>query len=235
MALLEPDHRALRIITSAQAGDDDSQEPLERAFFHLVKTGDPSSAEVSMASDLYRDPEYRHTFNALILAGANAESVAVGTGVSEACYETYRYLFFDDTVFPHNLAKTRYVRRLPCPDEFRQLYEIAIERGPSELLERCRIGAKPRLEPETLMYDAMSDMWSKFLSHRGYTVTSDMAKEALKWGEASLRTAKQLLENNREERRSAHTVDDLRIALEIRNDTKTMAELNVSPDDLVSE
>jgi hypothetical protein len=43
------------------------------------------------------------------------------------------------------------------------------------------------------------------------------------------------MEHGREERKGASTVDDLRIALEIRNETRTLQDLNVGPDDLVTE
>jgi hypothetical protein len=85
------------------------------------------------------------------------------------------------------------------------------------------------------MKDALADMWGKFVTHRGYSVTSDTAKEALRWGEAALRTAKVVLETGREERKGASTVDDLRIALEIRNQTKSLEDLGVTADDLVVE
>ena len=236
MAHPPPDHRARRIEASVSANaPDESLETLERAFFHFVKTGEAGMPEVPSACELYQDEEYRHLFSALALAEANGESVASGMGISETAYAAFRSLFFDVKVFPHNPAKTRYVKRLDCPDDFRQFYEVAIERGASELIERYRIGARPRLEPENLIYDAMGDMWTKFLSHRGFNVTSDTAKEAFRWGEGALRTAKLLLDNSREERRNAGTTDDLRIALEIRNETKTLEDLDLSPEDLVVE
>lgn len=236
MAQPLPDQRARRIIAAAHDGlDEEIVEPLERELFHFVKTGSTASAEIQQACDLYWDIEFRHVMNALFLSGGLISSVASGLSIAEATLSAYRYLFFDPDVFPHNLAKTRYVKRLECSDEYRALYELAIERGPSELIERFRIGARPRLEPETLIYDAMADMWSKFLMHRGFTVTSDTAKEALRWGEAALRTAKMVLENSREDRKNAGTVDDLRIALEIRNETKSLDDLGVEPGELVVE
>ena len=236
MAQLAPDHRARWIIAAARDGsDEDIIEPLDRELFHFVKRGSAASAEIQQACDLYRDPEFSHILNALFLSGGQIEAIAAGLGMSEVTLGAYRRLFFDPDVLPHNLAKTRYVKRLDCPDEFRSLYELAIERGPNELIERFRIGARPRLEPENLIYDAMADMWSKFLSHRGFVVTSDTSKEALRWGEAALRTAKMVLENSREERKNAGTVDDLRIALEIRNETKTLEDLGVQSEELLVE
>jgi hypothetical protein len=236
MAQIAPDQRARRIIAAAHDGlDEDIVEPLERELFHFVKNGTTASVEIQQACDLYWDAEFKHVINALFLAGSQIENASAGLGISETTLGAYRYLFFDPDKFPHNLAKTRYVKQLDCSDEFRALYELAIERGPNELIERFRIGARPRLEPETLIYDAMADMWSKFLTHRGFTVTSDTAKEALRWGEAALRTAKMVLENSREDRKNAGTVDDLRIALEIRNETKSLDDLGVEPGELVVE
>ena len=236
MAPVAPDHRARQIIAATRDGsDEDIIEPLDRELFHFVKNGSTASLEMQQACDLYWDPEFRHVLNALFLAGGQIEAIGTGLGISETTLGAYRRLFFDPDVFPHNLAKTRFVKRLDCADEYRSLYELAVERGPAELIERFRIGARPRLEPENLIYDAMADMWSKFLTHRGFTVTSDTAKEALRWGEAALRTAKMVLDNSREERKTAGTVDDLRIALEIKNETKTLEDLGVQPEELVVE
>lgn len=236
MPPLPPDHRARRIIGEARRqAETQAQDPLERELFHFVKTGETASTELRVAVDLYADAEFRHILNALILTNANEELVTGTLGLQPASLEIYRHFFFDSTVFAHNLAKTRYVKELTCSPELRCLYELAIERGPIELLDRYRIGTRPHIEPDALMKDALADMWGKFVTHRGYSVTSDTAKEALRWGEAALRTAKVVLETSREERKGASTVDDLRIALEIRNETKSLEDLGVTADDLVVE
>lgn len=236
MPLRPPDHRAQALIASAKTlAEPDTQEPIEREFFHLVKTHAHDSYELSQAVGLYADEEYRHIMGALLLTNVNEESLCAMLGLSEAVLGVYRHLFFDTSVFPHNLARTRFVKELNCRAELKALYELAIERGPNELLERYRIGIRPAIDPEIVMKDALGDMWGKFLSHRGYSVTSDTAKEALRWGEAALRTAKVVLDTSREERKGASTVDDLRIALEIKSETKTLSELGLQADELVVE
>lgn len=231
-----PDHRALKVLQAAARGDEsDLVEAIECALFHLVKTGDSSSPEIGEALAIYEDDEYAHVFNALILANADEETAAGGIGVNTTTYSAYKYLFFDVQTFPHNLARARYVKRLQCEDEIRSLYEAALERGPSGIINRFRIGARPPLDPEAKIAETAAEMHDKFTAHRGYAVTSDIAKEALRWGEASLRAFKLALDNGRESRRSEGTVDDLRIALEIRNETNTPKELGLQVGDLVIE
>lgn len=231
-----PDFRAKRLIRESQTQDDTvATDSLERDFFHLVKTGRAASDEVQMAADLYLDNEYRHVLNALLLANANDEQISASLNVPESVLGVYRHLFFDCKTFAHNLARTRYVKELTCEEQLKFLYQLAIERGPSELLERYRIGPRPKTDPEFVLSESLADMWGKFLTHRGYSVTSDNAREALKWGEAAIRTAKIVMETNREERRGVNAVDDLRIALEIKNETKSMTDLGIQPDDLVVE
>ena len=231
-----PDHRAQRVLL-AESRDDDSDiiEPLERALFHLVKTGTASSAEVGEAWAIYDDDEYRHVFNAIIIANADEADVVAGIGVNSTTYSAYKYLFFDVNTFPHTLARARYVKRLTCSDEMRALYEAAIERGAGGIINRFRIGARPPLDPEAKIAETAAEMHEKFTAHRGYGVTSEVAQEALRWGEASLRAFKLALDNGRESRRSEGTVDDLRIALEIRNETTTPKELGLQVGDLVIE
>jgi hypothetical protein len=231
-----PDFRARRLIREAQTqADTQATDSLERDFFHLVKTGQAASEEVQLATELYSDNEYRHVLNALLLASANDEHVSASLALPEAVLGVYRHLFFDCKTFAHNLAKTRYVKELVCEEQLKFLYQLAIERGPSELLERYRIGPRSKTDPEFVLSESLSDMWGKFLTHRGYSITSDNAREALKWGEAAIRAAKIVMETNREERRGANAVDDLRIALEIKNETKSMTDLGIQPDDLVVE
>jgi hypothetical protein len=236
MAPQPPDYRARRILTAIEDGEqvtlDDS---MEIAFFHLVKNGESAMPELASAYDIYQDQEYRHIINALALSGANPESVAAALGMPEPIYRAYVSFFFDVNVFPHNLAKARYVRQVQCADELKKVYEVAIERGAEELLSRYQIGARPRMDPEDVMHGAMADMWSKFLSHRGYSVTADTAKEALKWGESAVRVAKMLGDGSREAQHARDAANELRIALEVRSTTKTLEELDIKPDDLVTE
>ena len=236
MPLLPPEHRALRLF---HAANDPSglapEDPIERSFFHYVKTRQPEASDIPLAIELYEDIAYRHTFNALILSNAHPENVAAGIGLAENVYNTYKYFFFDTEVFPHNLAKVRYVKQLTCHEDLKKLYEIGIERGADELISRYRIGVRPNLDPEVVLNTALADMNSKFLTHRGYSVANDVSKEALRWGEATVRVAKMLLDGSKESRHSEGAMDDLRIALEIRNTTKTLDQVGIKPSDLVTE
>lgn len=236
MAPLYPDHRAQRLMAASEAEPCvEPEDPLERSFFHYVKTGGAAMPEVTMAVELWRDDEYRHVFNALALSEAHHETVTAGVGLAGTVYQAYQYFFFDVAVFPHNLARDRYVRRLTCSDDLRKLYEVALERGSDELVSRYRVGVRPRLDPEDLLHGALADMWSKFLTHRGYAVTTDVAKEALRWGEAMARIAKGLADGSRDARRAENAIDDLRIALEIRSETKVVSDLGIQLGDLVTE
>ena len=229
---LLPNHRALAI----EATEDPEVliDPLSRSFFHykLTGTGEP---DLVLAYETYLDPEYAHVFNALILSSASLENVTSGLGVDSRVYETYQHLFFDVTVFPHNLAKMRFVSQLDCPDEVKEYYKLAIERGASELIGRYQIGARLILEPATVMRAALSDMWGKFLTHRGFGATADTAKEALKWGESAVKVAKILMDNDQDAQHSKRGIDDLRIALDIRNVQRTVADLGISREDVVTE
>lgn len=234
MPPLAPNHKAQALLALLEANGPDPDDPLDRSFFHFVKTNAPTTSELLTAIDLWNDLEYRHYVSALLLSNANAEEVASITDISEDSYKTFAYFYFDITVFPHNLAKTRYVKELKCGEAHRQFYVIAIERGASELLEKYRIGRRPPRDPDEILQTTMADMHSRFLTHRGYDITTETAKEALRWGEASVRIARMLSEDAKDTKMRNGAQDALQIALEIRNETKTLADIDVKQDELVS-
>lgn len=187
--------------------------------------------EVTDAYALYCDPEYRSIFSALALGNAHEDTVALGLDVLPAVFAAFKYLFFDVSVFPHNPAKARFVREIQS-DEMRKYFELAIERGVDELIERYRIGARPPLDPDKVIQGVLSDSWGKFTAHRGYAVTTEVAKEAFKWGQAALRAA--LVEREIGKDKAISPVADLKIALKITDDTKSLDDLKLDPDELIS-
>jgi len=230
-----PDHRARRILGAAHDhADCPSDDPLERDLFHLVKNDTCASPDVRTAADLYADPEYRHIIDALLLAKAEAGAVEASLWLPATAYQTYGYLFFDTTSFGHALAATRYVQRLEVPPTVRELYQLALDRGPTTILDRYRIGERPRLDPERVMYEVLGDAYAKFLTHRGLAANHEVAKEALRWGHTAMRAAEALGDAARDASRATNAWDDLRIALRVTDLTKKPSDLDIDVTDLVT-
>jgi hypothetical protein len=234
-----PDHRASRILQLADTRDDfDGVHPVELDFFYLVKRGESTLIDVRIAYEVYRTPEDRHVFDALILGRADDGLIADALKVSPTVLVPYRHLFCDATVFPHTPAVYRYIRELPLDladdveKEWAGYYEVAARQGPEYLANRFRIGDRGDVEPRKVLRTAVSDMYDRFLAHRGTQIDSAVAREALRWGTAAVDAAVILIDKGDDKKKSA--VEDLRVQLETRDHTATPEGAGIKIDDILT-
>lgn len=234
MAHLPPDHRFHAVKTLVEGGlECELEDAVERELFCLLKTNACSIPDVSAAYDLYADPEYRHILNAVVLAGANDDHIVKGLRLQPGTHRAYCRLFFDTSAFPHVLAIKRYVQCLMVSDPIRQIYIRAIERGAGDVIDLYRVGERPRLDPENVMYEILGDSFRKFTSHRGEKADSDAAREALKWGQSAFGAAKQLLDKAVEDNKAKNAMADIQIALNVVDHTSKPASVGIDVKTLV--
>jgi len=230
----QPDHRAAQILDNPHG--EAPEDPLGRYFFHFVKTGEAPDDDAHEAAHIYMDPEFRHVLDALLLAEAKHESIIEALKLPPRVLDIYASFFFDVTVFPHNMAKTRYVRDLLVGEDMRQHYIVAITRGPEEVLRRYRVGWRPKLDPQEVTHDILSDVWSRFTEHRGRQLSDKHAQAALQFTDPALRAARQLNDMRRQAAdTSASGAQELRIALEVRETQASPLKLGIDLDDLVKD
>lgn len=235
MSPRSPDHRARAILLEVASGDDTkSNDVVERDFFHYVKHGEASNIEVVTAFELGSDDEYKHVMNALIIGGVDEAYVCDGLRLSPMAFQAYTHLFCDVGVFPHVLAIARYIKRLDVSEEVRELYGRAVERGPKTVVDTFRVGERPRLDPDEVLDTVLGDMYSRFLSHRGKMITDEITKEALKWCQPVISLARALSDKNIDAKQRAAMGDDIKIALEIRDNTRSLADLGLKPEDILA-
>lgn len=228
-----PDHRGRRVLELAASGKPiEGGHPSEVALFYLVKSGEVQSKDVEEAYCAYLDPDSAHVLNALILGKATDAEIQEALEVPEGVLQAYRHLFFDRGVFRHALDVIKYVRELGCGDPYHKYYKTAIEKGPMALANRFRVGERPGLDPRQVLKNLMHDKYDKFLSHRGHELTQNIAKEALKWGQAAAHAAALVIDKGGDEKRNA--LSELRLVLETRDLTQTPEQAGVDPTEVLS-
>lgn len=230
----EPDYRAVAVEESAEA----PEETLARYYFHFVKSGglDCPDADFGEAAALYVDQEYKHILNALLLADAHPDEIVAALGIPARVLEYYSSFFFDKTVFPHNLAKYRWVVGLPVHSVEKEHYVIALERGVEEVLSKYRVGWRPRLDPHKVTHEVLSDMRSRFVEHRGRSSKDPIAQAALSHAGVTLAAARQLATLEREANATTSSgMSDLKIALEVRSSQASPEAVGVKIDDVVTD
>lgn len=213
----------------------ENQDVLSTYFFHYVKGQEVPDQDFVIAADLYMDLEYRHIINALLLARATPDQVHDGLSIGPRVIDYYGSFFFDTSVFSHNIARIRFINELDLPPEVVTHYRMAVERGPEEVIRRYRVGWRPKIHPKAITEQLVDDMTARFNTHRGQPITSDHAREALKWGEAAMRGAKQLHDFEVDADDANRGGNDLRIALTVENLKSAPTEVGIVPGEIIKD
>lgn len=227
-----PDHNGLKVLECAAASRlFESTHPDEIALYQLLTQKETALPSVGDALEIYMSEEFRHSLNALLIANMGDESISPVLEISLVTLRSYRYLFFDRSVFRHAFDIRSYVRELPIRMEFKSLYVEAIERGPESLLNKFRVGTRPQVEPRKVLEELMNDQFDRSKAHRGLNLTDEVAKQALNWSRAAVGTAHILLANSPQTEKSA--MEEVRMQLITKEHTQTLDDINITVDELV--
>jgi hypothetical protein len=225
------DHNANRIKSLVESGASfSSEQPIETSFYQLLTSGKCDIEQVIDAYVLYLATEERHIMDALIIAKASDINIAEALSMSQPMISAYRYLFCDRTVFRHDLEIRQYVRTLKVLPQHKLFYDEAFLKGYKYFADRFRIGEKPTLSPKQVIEQIMLDASDRAIAHRGEVITSEIAKEALRWASAAVSSAQALIRVGAE---SKNISDDLRLALRIEDHTTTVEDLGIEPGQMV--
>jgi len=224
-----PDSRALSVIEAIDRQTPfESADADERHLHQLLTTGETAAPEVEEAFEFWHSPETRHVLNALILAKATDEQLAAGLGFSPTVLSPYRNLFFDRSVFRNDLDCGIYVRNLQVDPDTRQHYTTAIQQGPEFLINRFRVGTRPNVAARTVLQSVLNDSYDRFLAHRGLELDAAKTKEALRWGQQAVSTARDVIDKGTDER--GNVLSELHaIFLETKELTETPEQADIDP------
>jgi hypothetical protein len=171
---------------------------------------------VAYAADLYENADHRPVVDAFFLARTAMDEISRVLSIPPAVLEVYRYLFMDMSVFRNKLEVISYARDYEGSPYGKELVHTAVSVGPTYLRWAYGDGGG-ELDTRFVIRKTMIDAYFRGLAHKGNALSSNTAKEALKWWSTAIRNAESL------EKIDPHTtkeaVDELRMALEAKDDT----------------
>jgi hypothetical protein len=156
------------------------------------------------------------------------EDIQIITGMSYELIEIYRLFCFDLKVFSYRLKKFEYVRTYKNDDyPDGALYKKwALSVGIRFF--KWHLGIDNRLVPKEVLTNLIGDTFFRAKEHLNESLTSAVSKEALKWMKMAIDSSMAIhrIEEGLNERSSGDIRDQVRIALEYRDDTKTTHDIS---------
>jgi len=227
-----PSHRAERVFAAIQRREEFvSDDSDERSLFLFLTTGEAPAPYVEDAFDYFSSAETRHVLSALILAKASDEQIVAGLGFDLLALRAFRNLFFDRSVFRHDLDAIGYAKGLGTPT-YEAHYKTAVEQGPEFLINRFRVGEKPDADPKRVLQSVLNDAADRFNAHRGQQLDSATAREAKAWGQMAMSAAVLVIDKNKDDRKSA--MEEFRaIMLAVKDHTQTPEAAGIDPKDVL--
>lgn len=210
--LRTPDHRYRSVRDSTEELTDSRESALAARI-----SGMPCPvAEVAYAVDLYENEEHRPALDAFLLAKASLDVVSQTLDIPVAILETYQHFFMDVSVFRNKLELISYATHYESTPYGKELVRTAVTVGLDYLLWAYG-GSAGQLDSRHVIRKTMVDAYFRGMAHKGNALTSNIAKESLKWWLTAIKNAESL------EKIDPHTtqdaVDELRIALSSHDDS----------------
>ena len=226
-----PDHRYLSIKNTIEKnGIFKSEHPDEISLYQLLARETCELEYIYDAYDIYRHEDNKHILNALILAKGTTEQICSHLAMSMSLISAYRHLFFDNSIFRHDLAIKNYVETLELDDRKQLYYTLGCEKGFKTLAKKFRIGEPESINPKEALNELLGDQLDRARSHRGFALTHAITKEAFKWSQLATNTANNLVRQDLN--KSIDALAQLKLALVTVDNTVSVAELNVAPDNI---
>lgn len=223
-----PDHRyqAAKAAAAENASPGDARV---EALAQLLAGDECPDPAVAYAYDLYTVNEHRMVVDAFILARAPAELVYKTLEIPPEVFSTYEHLFMDRGVFRNRLELLTYAAAYEGEGPARDLIRTAVTVGPDYLV--WAYGQMRDFDNRLIIRQTMTDSFFRGLAHRGNAITSAVSKEAQKWLGNAVKNA-ELIERI-DPRTSTNALDELKIALEVQDDTLTPDKAPVPVEDIL--
>jgi hypothetical protein len=205
-------------------------DPLQSALFDLISGGATDEHNVAYAHDLFKVPNHRAALDAFLLADVPFDQIAVTLNIPISVIQTYRYLFMDTTVFRNRLELISYAQSYPGDTYAQELVRAAVTIGLEYLLWAFS-KSSTEVDNRAVVRRTMIDSFFRGMAHKGNAITSATAKESQKWWATAIRNAQILEQIDPRTAKSAY--DELRLALEQRDDTKTVEQAPVPVGDIL--
>lgn len=211
---ISPQHRYYAVKNASEGQE--WNDPLQAALAQLLTTGDCALSDVVYAYDLFLDETHRAVIDAFLLSKMELPQASRALEIPQSALEAYRHLFMDLNAFRNKLELISYSINYEGSDYGKDLVRAAVSIGPDYLL--WSFGDKgTEIDTRYIVRRTMMDSFFRSMAHKGNSLTSGVAKESKGWMAAAVKNA-ELLEKL-DPRTAKNAVDELRIALESRDDT----------------
>lgn len=210
--------------TAVETGERPS-EKLELELYNLLQ-GNQASVEVTKAYDIRAHTYKREVMESFLLVNASAEEVREILKIAPVITETYRHLFFDTDTFEDELDRIEYAHSYTGTDYGAELKKFAINLGKESLKIRLSRGG---YTVSSAIVQGGIRATAYMIAQRANTcsLTSDEAKEALRWAQVALKASVE------DEEREAAGIEEIGIALEVKDETTNAEKSGIDPTDIV--
>ena len=191
-------------------------QPKMAALYELLSGSPCTDPEVEYAHDLYTVVRHRETLDAFLLARTPVEKIVSCLEIDFGVITTYANLFMDTAVFRNRLELMTYVQDYDGSDEGKELASAGVRVGHTYLL--WALGDSEEVDPRVVVRRTMADAYFRGMAHKGNSLTSLVAKEALRWSTTAIRNA-QVIEQL-DPRGSKEGFEELRLTLVGVDDTR---------------
>jgi hypothetical protein len=181
---------ALRCVNDRTSSDDEDVKRLLRVM-HGKKVP-KKDADLVYAWDKYQSPLTRNILNAFLLADATYDIIREATGIPLAVLKEYQKYFFDVDVFRDKMERIEFVEQecLHAAPQEAQFLKAAIQSGPDYIV--WILNGQPKCAPREVIEHHMMEGFFRSQAHRGTEITSEVARQAHRWGQTSHRAAADL-------------------------------------------
>lgn len=228
--LRQPYHRYEEVARGLSAPATAQLDATQQALRAVLLGAPGADAATAYAYDLFRTPSHRAALDAFVLAEATPETVNAVIGVSADVVRRYAHLFMDVSVFRNRLEMLTWASEYDGDAYGKELCRAALTIGIDYLLWAFGKGDAD-LDARMVVRRTMVDSFYRGLAHRGNGLTAGVTKEAYKWWATAVRNA-EILEKI-DPRVSKHAAEELKIALEARDDTLKPEDAPVTLDEIL--
>ncbi len=220
----KPSHR-FDAVKAAVETKERPAEHLETELYNLLQ-GKQAGTDVTRAYDVYCHTYKREVLESFLLVSVPATEIEELIGIPTSAVEAYQHLFFDPDSFEDELDRIEYGHSYARNDFGAELKKFAIDLGKESLKIRISRGAH-KVSSITVHGEIRSTAYMLAQRAKTCSVTSDEAKEALRWAQVALKAASE------EGEQEAAGIEQITFALEARDETTNEDKSGIEPKDIV--
>lgn len=174
---------------------------------------------IDRALEIYEEPFERERLQPWLIAGADDKDIQERVGLPTATTKTYRHLFFDISVFRDQLEKQLWVAKYAGTPEGQAFLQKAVLFGVEAVAHV--LGAPSKLEPATVVEQAMRDLYFRGQAIRSARLSSPDTAAAYQLLKGAVDTS-QLMNKTR-----PANITDVMIKLKSREMTQNVEDVEL--------